>query len=146
MIVGATTLEAVLLPDAAVDRVTFSVDGRQVCSVEQLPATCAWDAGQVVREHHVRVVAYLRDGRRLVGNVRTSGLGYTERVQIDAVQVPVVVTDGGKFVRGLKQSDFRILEDDVPQRIESLASEDTPLDLVRRHRHQRQHERGDAPT
>ena len=48
----------------------------------------------------------------------------------DAVLVPVIVTQGGQFVRGLKEQDFEILEDGVKQSIASMASEDAPLDLV----------------
>ena len=44
--------------------------------------------------------------------------------------VPVIVTHGGQFVRGLKQQDFEIVEDGVKQPIASLVSEDAPLDLV----------------
>ena len=44
--------------------------------------------------------------------------------------MPVIVTHGGQFVRGLKQQDFEIFEDGVKQPIASLASEDAPLDLV----------------
>src|SRR4029077_20468643 len=62
--------------------------------------------------------------------VRTKDLGYTEKVRTDAVLVPVIVTDGGQFVRGLKQQDFQIYEDGVAQPIASMVSEDAPLDLV----------------
>jgi VWFA-related protein len=127
---GDTRLEAVLTPEVPVERVTFSVDGRTICSAEEPPYGCRWDAGAAAREHHVRVVAYLRDGRRVVGNLRTKDIGYTERVDVDAVQVPVIVTSGGTFVRGLQRADFVVLEDGVPQRIESLVSENMPLDLV----------------
>jgi VWFA-related protein len=130
VIVGATTLEASLPGGEPVSKVSFSVNGRLVCTSEHPPWACHWDAGAAVREHHVRVVASLADGRRYVANVRTGGVGYTERVDVDAVQVPVVVTAGGKFVRGLTKSDFRVAEDEVPQRIDSLVSEDVPLDLV----------------
>ena len=36
----------------------------------------------------------------------------------------------GKFVRGLKQHDFEVLEDGVSQAVGSLVSEDAPLELV----------------
>lgn len=130
VVLGATRLEAVLPAGVEADRVSFFVDGRTICSPEQPPYGCAWDAGAAAREHHVRAVAYLRDGRRLVANVRTSDIGYTERVAVDAVQVPVVVTSGGRFVRGLRLADFTLAEDGAPQRIESLASANMPLDLV----------------
>jgi VWFA-related protein len=46
------------------------------------------------------------------------------------VLVPVIVTHGGQFVKGLKAQDFEIIEDGVKQTIGSIGSEDTPLDLV----------------
>ena len=127
---GATPLEAVIDPPVAVESVTFSVNGRLVCTVERLPFRCAWDPGAVVRGHHVRVVATLADGGRLIDNVRTKDLGHVEKSHVDAVLVPVIVTDGGQFVRGLKRQDFEIFEDGVTQSIAALVTEDEPLDLV----------------
>jgi Ca-activated chloride channel homolog len=127
---GATRVELAVEPGADVQTINVFVNGRLLCTLERAPFGCAWDPGTVVRGHHVRVVATLADGRRLVENVRTKELGYTERVRTEAVLVPVIVTDGGKFVRGLKQKDFEIFEDGVPQPVASLISEDAPLDLV----------------
>jgi len=130
---GPTRLEVAFEPADAirtVQSVAFTVDGRQACVVERPPFTCTWDPGDVVRAHHVRVVATLADGGTLTDNVRTKDLGFTERIRTEAVLVPVIVTDGGQFVRGLKAPDFEITEDGVPQPIASLASEDAPLDLV----------------
>jgi VWFA-related protein len=78
----------------------------------------------------VRVVATLVGGERLIDNIRTKELGYVEKTRVDAVLVPVIVTDGGQFVRGLKSQDFEIYEDGVAQRISALVSEDSPLELV----------------
>ena len=128
---GPSQIEAVMMPrDAAVESVSFSVNGKLVCTVERSPFVCSWDPGAVVRGHHVRVVATLADGRDVVANVRTKDLGYTERARVDAVLVPVIVTDHGQFVRGLKPQDFELFEDGVKQPIASLVSEDAPLDLV----------------
>jgi Ca-activated chloride channel family protein len=127
---GATRLEARIVPDVAAETVTFFVDGRLVCTSERPPFRCTFDPGAVVRGHHIRVVAVLADGRRVVGNLRTKELGYTERVRTDAVLVPVIVTQRGQFVRGLKQQDFEVLEDGVPQQVASMVSENAPLDLV----------------
>ena len=128
---GPSQIEAVMTPrDAAVESVSFSVNGKLVCTVERSPFVCSWDPGAVVRGHHVRVVATLTDGRDVVANVRTKDLGYTERARVDAVLVPVIVTDHGQFVRGLKPQDFELFEDGVRQPIASLVSEDAPLDLV----------------
>ena len=131
IIAGSTRLQAVVTPPEIVQSVTFYVDGRVVCTVERPPFGCAWDPGSVVRAHHVRVVAtMLGDRPRLVANVHTKDLGYAERVRTEAVLVPVIVTKGGEFVRGLKQQDFDVFEDGVRQPIASFVNEDAKLDLV----------------
>ena len=101
-----------------------------MCTVERPPFACTWEPGAVVRGHHVRVVATLADGRRLIDNVRTKDLGYAERTEVEAVLVPVIVTDRGSFVQGLHKRDFEVFEDGVPQQVLALASEESPLDLV----------------
>jgi Ca-activated chloride channel family protein len=130
IVTGPVQLSADISPPVAAKEVNFFVDGRLACTATEPPYGCLWDAGAIVRAHHVRVVASLVDGRRLVDNVRTKDLGYAERIRVDAVLVPVLVTDRGRFVRGLKKQDFQIFEDDVAQPLGSLVSEDAPLELV----------------
>jgi Ca-activated chloride channel homolog len=130
---GPTRIEVTIEPRSAlstVRSVTVTVDGRLACALDKPPLVCTADPGEVLRAHHVRVAATLADGTKLVDNVHTKDLGYTEQVRTEAVLVPVIVTHGGQFVRGLKQQDFEIVEDGVKQSIASLASEDAPLDLV----------------
>jgi Ca-activated chloride channel homolog len=130
---GPTRIEIAIEPASAlasVRTVTFWVDGRETCRVENPPFVCVSDAGDVVRSHFVRVVATLGEDGRLSAGVHTKDLGYTERVRTEAVIVPVIVTHDGQFVRGLKQQDFEIVEDGVKQSIGSMISEDAPLNLV----------------
>lgn len=130
---GVIRLEAAIAPEQLlplVQSVTFFMNGRLVCTVERPPFGCSWNPGDVVRGHHVRVVATLTDGRRLIDNVRTKDLGYVEKVRTEAVLVPVIVTERGEFVRGLKQQDFELFEDGVRQPIASFVNENAPLDLV----------------
>ena len=130
---GPTRLEVLIEPAASaasVQTVTYTVDGRLACTVEQPPFACTWDSGDIVRGHHIRVVATLAGGGRLTDNLHTKDLGFTERIRTDAVLVPVIVTRDGEFVRGLKKQDFEIVEDGVVQSVASLASEDAPLDLI----------------
>jgi Ca-activated chloride channel homolog len=130
---GPTRIEVTIEPASArsmIRSVTFTVDGRLACTLEKPPLVCTADPGDVVRVHHVRVVAMLTDGTKLVDQLHTKDVGYTEQVRTEAVLVPVIVTKGGQFVRGLKQQDFEISEDGVKQSIASLVSEDAPLDLV----------------
>jgi VWFA-related protein len=130
IVTGATRLEALVRPDGAAQNVSFFADGRLVCTADRPPFGCSWDPGPAIRGHHIRVVASLGGGRRLVENVRTKDIGYSERVRTNAVLVPVIVTDHGQFVKGLKKADFEVFEDDVVQPIASMVSEDSPLDLV----------------
>ncbi len=130
IVTGPAQLAAQIVAPDDVESVSFFVDGRLACTVEQPPYQCGWDAGVVVRGRHVRVVAQLAGGGRLVGNVRTKDLGYQERIRVEAVLVPVIVTERGKFVRGLKKQDFQLYEDGVAQPVGSLVSEEAPLELV----------------
>jgi VWFA-related protein len=117
--------------DAAVQSVSFTADGRLVCTVLQPPYECPWDAGAKVVEHVIRASVLLKDGRRVVGTARTKALAYTENVDVEVVQVTATVTDGdGHFVRGLPREAFRVFEDDVPQKISSFMSENVPLELI----------------
>jgi Ca-activated chloride channel family protein len=128
---GPTLLQVQVDPPDAASALTFFVDGRQVCALTKAPFECDWDAGQTVVAHQVRAVGTLVGGGRIVQTVRTKGIGYTERVDVNVVQVTVTVSDGrGKFVRGIPRSAFHVLEDGLPQAITHFASEDIPLELV----------------
>jgi Ca-activated chloride channel homolog len=128
---GPTLLRARVDPPEAAESVVFFVDGRLVCTVSKPPFECEWDAGAAVLEHQVRVAATLSRGGRIVQTRRTKALGFTEKVDVDVVQVTVTVSDShGRFVRGLSQSIFHVAEDGRPQRITHFASEDIPLELL----------------
>jgi Ca-activated chloride channel family protein len=128
---GPTLLRARVDPPDAASAVAFFVNGRQICVLTTPPWECEWDAGPSVAEHQVRAVATLIAGGRVVQTSRTKPLGYSERVNVDVVQVTVTVSDGrGKFVSGIPRSAFRVFEDGKPQTITHFASEDVPLELV----------------
>lgn len=128
---GPTLLRVLTQPPDAVVAVTFFADGRQVCAVNRPPFECEWEAGEAIAEHQIRAVGMLAGGGRLVQTVRTKGIEYTERVNVDVVQVTVTVGDGhGKFARGLPQLSFHVAEDGRSQTISHFASENVPLDLV----------------
>ena len=128
---GPTLLRATLIPAGAAASITFFVDGRQVCALTREPFECDWDAGPSIAEHQVRAVATLTGGGRIVHTIRTKGIGYNEKVNVDVVQVTVTVSDGrGRFIAGLPQSSFHLFEDSKPQTISHFASEDVPLELL----------------
>jgi len=53
------------------------------------------------------------------------------RVQTNLVTMPVSVLDrDGRFISGLRQNDFQIFENNVPQKVEYFASVETPFTVV----------------
>jgi Ca-activated chloride channel homolog len=131
---GVTTLKAEILPRMLATRVAqvlFYADGKQVCNVlDPLKAECTWDAGAEVRPHVFRVVANLIGGGRIVTSSRTKGLDQVEKVSVEVVQITAVVTERGRFVSGLRQSQFKLIEDGVAQTISHFSAEGSPLEIV----------------
>jgi Ca-activated chloride channel homolog len=117
--------------EKTVAQVVVFAGGKQVCTITRPPFDCDWDSGDRVVEHQIRATALLKDGTRLVANVRTRGLQHVEVTDVDVVQVTAVVTDrDGRFVSRLKESDFKVYEDDRLKPVSHFASEDIPLELV----------------
>ena len=56
---------------------------------------------------------------------------YSVKVQTQAVNVDVIVTDdNGNPIPGLKEQDFRVFDNGVPQRIANFAPTDSPITIV----------------
>jgi Ca-activated chloride channel family protein len=131
---GPTRLRAELEPEelgAQVTRLTLSVDGEIACSLEKPPFECAWDAGAGIVPHHLRAVATLRSGARLVASVRTAGVDLSLAVDVNLVQVTAIVTDSkGRLLRGLKPDDFHVFEDGAPQPVSHFLGEDAQREIV----------------
>ena len=129
---GPTTVSVRIVPAGeAAKSVSLFADGKLLCTLEQPPYKCPWDAGPRVVEHLVRATAVLADGRQIRASIRTKPVEYTEVVEVDVVQITATVTGSrGRFIRGLKASDFRVFEDGVPQTITAFAAENIPLELV----------------
>jgi VWFA-related protein len=128
---GPTKLAASIEPALVVQNVTFFVDGRQLCSIAEAPFECEWDAGPTVSAHLIRMVVTPVEGERIIRTLRTKGLGYADKVNVEAIQVTVTVTDdAGRYVANLPQPSFRVYEDGKPQPITYFASKDVPLELI----------------
>jgi VWFA-related protein len=129
---GRVTLRARLEPaDLPVLRLTFAADGHPVCTREAPPWECPWDAGNDVSAHSIRAVAVLTDGSRLVDSVRTEGSEFAPAVEVDVVQVAATVTGAhGRLVKGLRQGDFRIFEDDRPREVTHFIGSESEREIV----------------
>lgn len=113
-----------------VEDVTFYADGKQVCVAPGAKSECPWDAGSGVTSHALRAVARLKAGGRLVSSIRTKSIEYAESVAVDVVLANAVVTDGGRFVKGLTRDQFRVLDDARERPITSFQATDAPLELI----------------
>ena len=128
---GTTALRAAIESNVPVGSVTFFVDGRQSCSIVEPPFECDWDAGSTISAHLIRLVVTLTSGDRVVRTMRTKGLGYADKVNVEAIQVTVTVSDSaGRFVGGIERPRVRVFEDGKPQPITYFAASDVPLELV----------------
>jgi Ca-activated chloride channel family protein len=130
---GPVKLVAVIEPAIAtrlVKEVVFYADSRRLCTVTRQPFACDWDAGDRVVEHMIRVTAELTQGGRIADTVLTRGVKFAEAVDVDVVQLTAVVTDGGRFVKGLTKDDFKVYDNDRLQTITSFESENIGLEMV----------------
>jgi Ca-activated chloride channel family protein len=131
---GTVQLKAAVAPGRRVKdiaKVMFYVDGRLECTImEPTRLECPWEAGTYIREHVIRAVVELHGGSRAVTSMRTKGLELAEAVRVEVTQVTAVVHQRGRFIKGLPVSAFRLLEDNVPQKITHFSAEGSPLDLV----------------
>ena len=131
---GTVQLKAVVTPGTRVKdiaRLMFYVDGRLTCTiVEPTRLECPWEAGTQIKEYVIRAVVEMIGGQRAVTSMRTKGLDLVQAVRVEVVQVTAVVHDRGRFIKGLLPSAFRLLENDLPQKIIHFSSEGSPLELV----------------
>jgi len=113
------------------DELDVFADGRKIATLTAPPWAVQWPAGQNLRRHEVTVALRRRNREISKAHVRTRDVGFSSAAGAHAVGVSPIVTDGsGHFVPGLTQRDFSILEDGVPQTIETFDAADSPLAAI----------------
>jgi VWFA-related protein len=129
---GEAVIRAAMEPAATrVERMEFFGNNRLICTEYKAPFQCVWNVGPELRQHFVRVVAYLPGGGRVSAQVNTKDPGVTYPVEVSRVRLTVVVKDGAGFVRDLPRSAFRVFEDDEQQPIETFRTvSEASLQLV----------------
>lgn len=132
IVVGTAELSAAVTttPAATVRSVEFFVDGVPACTAPRAPFTCTHAFGERVTPHLVRALVTMNDGTYAATSVITA-VPFGELTDVSAVLVSAVVTDKKKrFVKGLTQDDFRIVDSGKPQSIMFFESEKVPTDIV----------------
>jgi VWFA-related protein len=128
-VVGDSTIRLfVNVPEnATVTGVEIRVDGRRFTELLAPPWEVGWDAGDGVA-HRLEAIVRFSDGRETRSSIRTSPLTVNQIEKVDLVNLYLVVRDlGGSYISDLTRDDFRIFENDVPQRIERFTATHKPL-------------------
>jgi Ca-activated chloride channel family protein len=116
--IQAALLAATLLPAAA-----WTQTPAPQPLVISSPADGSYITGPVLLQVRVRTPGSATS--------RTRSAGYVETVEVEIVQVTATVTDDeGRFIKGLARDQFRVKEDNVPQRLTAFAGENIPLEIV----------------
>ena len=121
---GPVDVEAAVdLPQgAALDRVEFYWMDQLVSTVRRPPFRQRVFIPVSAGAGFIRVAARLTDGRAAEDVVMMNADRFEEQVTVNLVELYVVVTDrGGKPVRDLDASDFTVLENGLPQRVETFS-------------------------
>jgi Ca-activated chloride channel family protein len=129
-ILGESEIELrVLVPDGLeATRVEVIVDGSAIATLEAPPWKAKWDAGEGERSHELYAVLHLSDGTSVSASVRTSALQFLHVEEVSLVNLYAIVQDSkGNYVTDLTVDDFRLEEDDRPQKIERFTTEHKPL-------------------
>ena len=131
--IGESVAEVQVEPSAgrSVQRVEFRVDGVVVSILDAPPWKTTWDAGDGDREHRIEARVLFDDGSAATATVRTSRLKVDLVEEVALVNVYAIARDaGGNYVTDLGGSDFRLLENGRPQRIERFSAERKPLRIA----------------
>ena len=129
-VVGRGTIELRIVPvgDVKVDKVTVSVDGKRIATLDAPPWRTAWDAGDALEPRFLEAVAFLSDGTRANASTRTSPLRIDQYEEVSLVNVYAIARDAkGEYVAGLTGDEFRVTENDRPQHIDRFSDEWKPL-------------------
>ena len=118
-------------PGVKIVRVTFSVDDATVGVRESPPWAMDVDFGPNGRDAKLRADATLSDGSVVRAYGSTRALVINEIATVDLVNLYILAQrNDGNYDGSLQESDFRVLEDGVPQHIERFSTERKPLTVA----------------
>jgi hypothetical protein len=111
-------IEPVVPEGDEITQVDIFIDGRLQMTVLEPPYSFEADFGDEIRRHTVSVKAVTRGGRRARVSYISRSSNLSDGAGRPLEVIPVMVRDpAGHPVRGLKVSDFTLLEDGARQRI-----------------------------
>lgn len=132
-IIGESRIELnVALPGGVrAAKVEIFVDDELLATLTDPPWAIEWDAGMTGQAHDLDAVLHLADGSEVRASIRTSPLRVTHFEEVALVNLYAVVRDrAGGYVTDLEQDDFKITENDRPQKIQRFETERKPLSVA----------------
>jgi len=133
LIQGVTriTVEASTAPPARITQVAIYVDDTLLTVLETPPYTLTWNAGSRFHRKILRAVATDSNNRTAQTILETRALLIGQYEEVRLVNVYAIVRDRrNKPVLDLKQEDFRLFEDGIPQTISHFTSARVPLTVA----------------
>jgi Ca-activated chloride channel family protein len=128
---GTVRVTVEVADDLAIRRLEVWLDGRLTTTLDAAPWSVEIDVGQDNRDRTLEVVAHSADGDAIRDRVSLPAVVIHDRLELDLQQLYVTVTDrAGRQVLGLDRSDFRILDEGVPQEIVTFEGGDIPFSAV----------------
>jgi Ca-activated chloride channel homolog len=105
-------------PDHTLDRVEVYWNDTREATLYAPPFDALVPVPKENEFGYMRALAVLKDGGQAEDLQFINAPQFMSGVQVDAVELPVVVLDRSKHpVEGLKESDFKVVENGAPQRI-----------------------------
>lgn len=111
-------------------RVEFSIAGKLVFIDREAPWECFHDFGEQPRSFVIEAKAIAPDGTSTADTIVTRKLDIHYREEVDRVVLAVSATNGdNSFVSDLTKNDFKVLEDNVEQKILEFGVETRPISI-----------------
>jgi VWFA-related protein len=132
-VVGSSVAQITVTPPdgASIVRVSFSVDGSAAGTRTSPPWSFPWSAGDGTAGHELSAVAAFSDGTEARATVATSRLAINETDEVALVNVYAIARAAkGDYVTDLTGDDFRVFENDHPQKVDRFYSERRPLRIA----------------
>jgi Ca-activated chloride channel family protein len=132
---GSVDIEAVVVSEEEIERVSFYVDDIVVGELTEPPYRLSVDVGQDNSGHRIEVVAYSVSGATGSTAIETPAFRIDEEVSINLQQLYVTVTRrvgayAGERVLDLVQDDFAVFDLDERQTLVTFARGDIPFTAV----------------
>lgn len=131
LVVGLTEFRFEVDDSVGVERIDVYVQEKLVGTAEPPRWSFMWNATTELVGETIVAAVYRAEGEPRLLRIVTSSATFDERIDVVQVQLfPVVFDRKGRYVEGLTQDDFRVLDGGHPVEIDSFEQEPASLSLA----------------